>query len=154
MGEREPEAAEGGAASTSTSVSPWDAARRSAGSRPILVVDDEETVRGFVAGALRAGGFEVHVAESGRSAIKIVFGESAGISLLLTDVDMPGMSGIELAARLRAERPGLRVLLMTGRPEMVEEARDRDIVAGVLVKPFTLTELRDAVGHAIGPAAG
>ncbi len=154
MGERESEAAEGGAASASTSVSPWDAARRAAGTRPILVVDDDETIRAFVATALRAGGLEVHIADSGRSAIQIVFGESAGIALLLTDVDMPGMSGIELAARLRAERPGLRVLLMTGRPEMVEEARNRDIVTGVLVKPFTLTELREAIGRAIESAPG
>jgi CheY-like chemotaxis protein len=154
MGEREPEAAEGGAASTSTSASPWDAARRTAGVRPILVVDDQEMVRDFVATALRAGGFEIRVADSGRAAIQIVYGESAGIALLVTDVDMPGMSGIELAARLRAERPGLRVLLMTGRPEMVDEARDRDIVTGVLLKPFTLTELREAVGRAIGSGTG
>ena len=108
MGERELEAAEGGAASPLTaSVSPWDAARRAAGARPILVVDDEESIRRFVATALRAAGFEVHVADSGRSAIQTAFGESAGIALLLTDVDMPGMSGIELAARLRAERPAV-----------------------------------------------
>lgn len=152
MAEREARAADSGATSTSTTVSPWEAARNLVGGRPILVVDDDESVRGFVASALKASGFDVQVADSGRSAIKIVFGESAAFALLLTDIDMPGMSGIELAARLSAERPGLRVLLMTGRPEMAEQARDRDFIAGVLLKPFTLAELRDAVGRAIGSA--
>jgi len=123
-------------------------------SRTILVVDDEVAVLAFVAAALRRAGFDVLLAKDGREALKVVYGESRTPALLLTDIQMPAMGGVELAARLTAERPNLRVLLMTGRPDSVGPALERTIVAGVLLKPFTVDELRDAVDRALQtPAA-
>jgi len=120
----------------------------------VLVVDDEELVRAYVATALRAAGYAVLTAADGREAMRTVYGESRTPDLLLTDIDMPGMGGVELAARLTAERPGIQVLLMTGRPESVEPALDRTIVVGVLLKPFSTDELWQAVARCLPPAAG
>jgi CheY-like chemotaxis protein len=67
---------------------------------------------------------------------------------------MPGMTGIELAARLTAARPDVRVIFMTGDAESANRARDRaGFVDAVLLKPFTTAELREAVRAAIGDPA-
>jgi CheY-like chemotaxis protein len=70
----------------------------------------------------------------------------------VTDIDMPGMTGIELAARLTAERPAVRVIFMTGDTASAQRARDRAaaFIAAVLLKPFTTAELREVVRATIG----
>ena len=145
---------------------PDDPARRPAGTRVarprrasstrILVVDDEPAMRSFIADALRASGYDVIVAASGRDALSAVYADTLTPALLLTDIEMPGMNGIELAARLRADRPATRVVLMTGREASAARAREREgLVEGVLLKPFGIGELLEAVLEAIGepPAA-
>jgi len=121
----------------------------------VLVVDDEPAVRRFIADALRGAGYEVLTAGSGRDALGVVYQENRSPSLLITDIEMPGMTGVELAARVRADRPAIRVVLMTAREASVARARERDgLVDGVLLKPFGLAELLDAVFEAIGAPAG
>jgi CheY-like chemotaxis protein len=121
----------------------------------ILVVDDEPAVRRFVTEALRSSGYEVVAASSGRDALVSVYGESRTPTLLLTDIEMPGMSGVELAARVRADRPGIRVILMTGRETSAARARERaGLVEGVLLKPFGLAELLHAVLDALAESPG
>jgi CheY-like chemotaxis protein len=121
----------------------------------ILVVDDEPAVRRFVTDALRSSGYEVVAASSGRDALVSVYGESRTPTLLLTDIEMPGMSGVELAARVRADRPGIRVILMTGRETSAARARERaGLVEGVLLKPFGLAELLHAVLDALAESPG
>jgi len=67
-------------------------------------------------------------------------------TVLLTDIEMPGMTGVELAARLLAVRPGLRVVMMTGDPERATAARAHSsIVATVLQKPIPMADLLAAV---------
>jgi two-component system OmpR family response regulator len=120
------------------------------------VVDDEPAIRAFIAGGLRASGYDVVVAASGRDALAAVYADTLSPALLLTDIEMPGMNGIELAARLRADRPATRVVLMTGREASAARAREHQgLVEGVLLKPFGLAELLGAVLEAIGePPAG
>jgi CheY-like chemotaxis protein len=121
----------------------------------VLVVDDEPAVRHLAQSALRAMGYEVIVAAGGREALRAVYAESSSPALLVTDIDMPGMTGIELAARLTAERPTVRVIFMTGDAEIADRARDRaGFVSAVLLKPFTSGELREVVRDAIGEPAG
>jgi CheY-like chemotaxis protein len=121
----------------------------------VLVVDDEPSVRHLAQSALRTMGYEVTVASGGREALRMVYSESASPALLVTDIDMPGMTGIELAARLTAERPAVRVILMTGDVASAERARGRaGFVAAVLLKPFTTAELGDAVRATIGDPPG
>jgi CheY-like chemotaxis protein len=121
----------------------------------ILVVDDEPAVRRFVTDALRSSGYDVIGAGSGREALGAVYGKSQTPTLLLTDIEMPGMTGVELAARVRADRPAIRVILMTGREASAARARERaGLVEGVLLKPFGLAELLDAVLDALAVSPG
>jgi CheY-like chemotaxis protein len=131
-----------------------DAAPESLSGRAILVVDDEPSVRRYIADVLRNRGHEVIVAGGGREALRAVYEQSNTPALLLSDIGMPDMSGIELAARLSADRPGIRVVLMTGTPSSAESARGRpELVSAVLLKPFTLDDLLAAVDAALTPRA-
>jgi two-component system cell cycle sensor histidine kinase/response regulator CckA len=90
-------------------------AKRTAAPRDIsvLVVDDEDPVRRFVERVLREGGYTTALASGGAEAIQVA-ATLDPFDLLVTDVMMPQMSGDELARRLRASRPSLKVLYLTG----------------------------------------
>lgn len=80
----------------------------------ILVVDDNKDVRKFVAAILRAAHFRVLVAEDAPNAIKVSEQTTERIDLLLSDIDMPAMSGPDLGRRLKDSRPEIQVMLMSG----------------------------------------
>lgn len=104
----------------------------------ILVVEDEEEVRALARDVLEMNGYRVLEALDVADATRLAQTHSGPIDLLITDVVMPGVSGPELARRLRAHRPGLRVLCMSGYPE--SEDRRVEGEAGWtawLQKPFT-----------------
>jgi CheY-like chemotaxis protein len=127
--------------------SPGRTASRPVSSTSILVVDDDPAVLGLIDAVLRRAGAEVTAVGSGRAALRAIADGTCRPTLLLTDIDMPGMSGIELSARVSALRPGIQVLMMTGDPNSAVAARDRpDLVARVLSKPITVGELLDATG--------
>jgi two-component system cell cycle sensor histidine kinase/response regulator CckA len=84
------------------------------GTETILVVEDEDQVRAIVVNILRRQGYHVIPAENAGEALLLCDKRGEAIDLLLTDVVMPHMSGPELAARLKANRPRLRVLCMSG----------------------------------------
>jgi DNA-binding response OmpR family regulator len=112
----------------------------------VLVVDDEPVIRAFVARALAQAGFTTDTAGDGREALRLVAEDRVRPAILVTDIEMPGMTGIELAARLLALRPALRVVMMTGDTERATAARGHpSIVDAVLMKPMQVTELVDAV---------
>jgi CheY-like chemotaxis protein len=111
-----------------------------------LVVDDEPVVRAFVARALTRAGLTVMTAADGREALRLVAEDRVRPTVLVTDIEMPGMTGIELAARLLALRPAIRVVMMTGDPERAAAARGHpSIVDAVLLKPMQAEALVDAV---------
>ena len=83
------------------------------GPQRVLVVDDEEPVRRFVARVLQGGGYETLVAEDGPAAIAIAEKEGP-LAILVTDLMMPQMNGDELAGRMRQMQPGLKILYLTG----------------------------------------
>ena len=80
----------------------------------ILVVDDNELVLGLVVKVLKAERFRVLAAESGPAALKLALATDDPIDLLLSDVDMPEMSGPDLGQALKKSRPDLHVMLMSG----------------------------------------
>ena len=103
----------------------------------VLVVEDEEEVRALARDVLEMNGLRVLEALDVADAVRLAQTHPGPIDLLITDVVMPGASGPELARRLRAHRPGLRVLCMSGYPE--SEDRRLDGEAGWtawLQKPF------------------
>src|SRR6185437_2450996 len=81
--------------------------------RLILIVDDDDDVRDSVAGILEVAGYRVIGASDGTAALDIL-SRRRGIGLVLTDIRMPRMDGLELARRVAAARPSLKVLFMTG----------------------------------------
>jgi CheY-like chemotaxis protein len=82
------------------------------GNETILIVEDDDGVRGFVVEALSSCGYRTREARSGTEAIDVLKGE--GIELMLTDAIMPGMSGTELMVEARRLRPDLKLLLTSG----------------------------------------
>jgi two-component system, cell cycle sensor histidine kinase and response regulator CckA len=114
--------------------------------KTILLADDNREVRNLLDLVLRSQGYRVLAAENAEQALRIAEGYAGNIDLLLSDVMMPGLDGIELANRLQAARPCTAVLLVS--------AYAGGIVApgrswGFLPKPFTLRELLLQVQHSL-----
>jgi two-component system, cell cycle sensor histidine kinase and response regulator CckA len=112
--------------------------------KTILLVEDNDGIRMLVQHILEEGGFEVLVASDAAAALQIEGNFPRVIDLLLSDVMMPGISGPELAKKLKALRPEMRVMLMSGYSE------------GMLIlnygwyfiqKPFVPTALIGRVNH-------
>jgi len=118
----------------------------------ILLVEDSDVVRSVVANMLEGGGLTVLQASGGEEALAMARRGDAPIDLLLTDIVMPGMSGVELADRLARERPDVRILFMTGHAEkaVVNEGilgRHRECIG----KPFTQEQIRTRVRNILSP---
>jgi CheY-like chemotaxis protein len=112
------------------------------GPATVLVAEDESEVRALTARTLEAAGFTVIEAENGEQALEVSRRHEGPIDLLMSDVLMPKMGGIDLANRLSEERPGIRILLVSGySPDQTMAADDPSRVTGFLQKPFTSTEL-------------
>jgi CheY-like chemotaxis protein len=116
----------------------------------VLVVDDEPAVRRFVSRALQAVGLAVHEAEDGLEALSLIREGRAAIDVVVSDVVMPGLNGVELLKELALTHPEIPVLLISAYSP--EDLRQRGIAApcGVLPKPFTAAELVNLVHHCLG----
>jgi CheY-like chemotaxis protein len=109
----------------------------------ILVVDDEGVVNRLVTRYLSHLGYRVIGAASAEEALALVRRRDPRIDLVLSDVAMPGVSGIELAATLLSRVPGPSVILMTGvLPQDVERLDINGQIVRVLRKPLDLDELQ------------
>jgi len=107
----------------------------------ILIVDDERAVRESLRRALELEGYGVELAEDGESALERLRREPPPDAVIL-DVLMPGIDGLEVCRRLRADRHGVPVLMLTARAEV--DSRVEGLDAGAddyLPKPFALAEL-------------
>jgi len=93
---------------------PAESASRLQGSETVLLVEDEEAVRRLARGILETKGYSVLEANGGEEALQLCWEHQGPIHIMLTDVVMPGLSGRELAERLAALRPELKVLYMSG----------------------------------------
>jgi CheY-like chemotaxis protein len=112
------------------------------GSETILVVEDDEAVRGLVCRVLESAGYNVLLATRPSEA-ELLLAQAQNVDLLLSDVVMPEMSGFELAARLRNTRPDLRTLFISGNAYVASSSTHSE--AELLKKPFAPTELTLAV---------
>jgi signal transduction histidine kinase/ActR/RegA family two-component response regulator len=126
----------------------------SGGSETVLIVEDEPVVRRLTVRALAERGYHVLEAEDGESALEVARTHQGELHLLVTDVVMPGMNGKELADRLAAHRPDLRVLYISGYAEHAV-VRQGVLVEGIafLSKPFDLSELARTVREILDKAS-
>jgi PAS domain S-box-containing protein len=131
------------------SAAPAAAAR---GTEAILLVEDDVQVRALAREILEASGYAVLEAVSPDEALALAGGPRR-IDLLLSDIVMPGMNGVDLARRVRQARPGIRVLYMsghTGNAVTEEAALDPGLV--LLQKPFTMSTLTAKIREALDAA--
>jgi CheY-like chemotaxis protein len=112
------------------------------GTETLLLVEDEAAVRSSVRRLLEWHGYTVLEARNGADALRVYEANESGIDLVLTDIIMPEMGGHELIERLRARRPNLRVLFMSGYAERVF-TRNGSMPPGTgfVEKPFTVETL-------------
>jgi CheY-like chemotaxis protein len=122
------------------------------GTERVLVVEDEPAVRAITCRILEERGYETIAAPNGRAALVLVEAGGPAPDLLLADVVMPEMGGPELARRLAARHPGLRVLFASGYPrgDLGPDAPDEGV--SFLAKPFTPDLLARAVRAALDGA--
>lgn len=114
----------------------------------ILVVDDESIVHSFVSDALEDDGFEILTASNGIEALELF--ENQSVDLLITDIRMPKMDGVELVKRAKKIKTDLMVIYMTGYANL-NSAKDaiKQGASDYIMKPFELNEIRQAVYKAI-----
>jgi CheY-like chemotaxis protein len=123
------------------------------GSETLLVVEDEEGVRVLVRDYLRMNGYTVLEARHGAEALNIACEHPGEISLMITDVIMPGMNGRELAERMGILRPAMKVLYMSGYAETAVYRKGvLEPGAPFLQKPFGPLDLGRKVRDVLGPA--
>lgn len=106
----------------------------------ILVVDDDCTIRTFVKTLLEIEGYAVLIADDGETAMKLY--DQSMVAMLLTDVVMPNMNGLELADQLLRREPQLRILFMSG-------SGDASRGFGCVAKPFTAAGLLRRVSEVL-----
>lgn len=117
----------------------------------IVVIDDEKRIADTLALILRSKGYAAEVAYDGPSGL--VTCSQFSPQLVITDVVMPGMSGIEVAIELRRQLPDCKVLLYSGQAataQMIEEARSRGHDFELLAKPIHPIQLLEKVQSVIG----
>ncbi|HAH08378.1 MAG TPA: hypothetical protein DCM05_17940 [Elusimicrobia bacterium] len=119
------------------------AAEPPGGSESLLVVDDDASVRSLVVRALSSRGYQVAAASSPAEALAL----DLPVDLLVTDVVMPGMNGARLARELKARRPGLRILYISGYADLPDE--ELQSLTPLLHKPFGPEDLARAVRSAL-----
>jgi PAS domain S-box-containing protein len=120
------------------------------GTGTVLVVEDHASVRRLLHRILEGAGYRVLETSNGSEALDLADGHAGRIDLLLTDLNMPGMDGLELAEQLSASRPNLRVLVLSGDCTCLEQQIQARVPGGrCMQKPFKrealLSEVRAAV---------
>ena len=125
------------------------------GSGSILVIDDEESIRGLARHMLRQMGFDVETASDGREGVQIFREMAARNPLVLLDLTMPHLDGAATFAQLRRIRPDVRVILMSGYSEhsIATQFAGKGLV-GFIQKPFRIKDLRQLVRSAVDASRG
>jgi CheY-like chemotaxis protein len=109
----------------------------------VLVVEDDALIRMSIAEMLESRGHIVFEAGDGVEAMRWHGAED--IDILLTDVGLPGMNGVEVAERMREVQPSLPVLFATG--DQTANGVERDARTAIIVKPYGVADLIEAIGR-------
>jgi CheY-like chemotaxis protein len=114
----------------------------------ILLADDDPSVREFVRRALIQKGHAVTAADDGNEALDCL--DHQDFDLMITDVVMPGLDGIELSARASAKCPDMKILVITGYADQEQRAAvSTGGIESILIKPFTLQQICAAAANAL-----
>lgn len=108
---------------------------------PLLVVEDDAIVRMLIVEVLEALGYAVVEAKDAESALQILHNAEQALTLMMTDIGLPDMNGIELALKAQEVRPLLPILFASGFGENVQVPEGMPLIA----KPFSIDQLRDKV---------
>ena len=108
----------------------------------VLVVEDDPGVRNLVVLVLKQKGYDVLSASNGVEGLMVYTSYHSRVDLVLTDVDMPQMNGLELANRIRASDPSKKILIMTGG---LSDDVNGCLACPILSKPFAPNQLLEAV---------
>ena len=122
--------------------------------KSVLLVEDDAATRALIARQLRSSGVDVLALESGERVLREAADRYTSFDVVILDIHLPGMSGLELASLIQARRPGQPIVVITGDPDprLAREALSRGPVS-YLLKPFEMTELLGAVERALTRSA-
>jgi PAS domain S-box-containing protein len=124
------------------------------GSETVLVVEDEPAVRRITVDSLKRQGYKVHEAENGRTALDLARRLGSDIQLVVSDVVMPEMGGVEFVSELRQFLPKMPVLFLSGySEEAIRRHGELQQDARLLQKPFDLRELHSHVRELLSQAS-
>ena len=119
----------------------------------VLVVDDDPSLRQFIVGVLESNGFAFIEAANERQGLALFKANSDKIDLVILDMVMPGMSGLDLAAELERQRPGVKVLYISAHCSSIAmESILRQSADRVLLTPFTGPALVERLSHLLNKA--
>ena len=118
----------------------------------ILIAEDDVSVQSFVSRALTHRGHKITAVSDGSQALEML--EQQDFDLLISDIVMPGLDGIELAMRVSDDYPDLPILLMTGYSAERQRAHNVDeLICEVVTKPFTLRQICDSAERVVASKA-
>lgn len=116
----------------------------------LLIVEDDESVRTLAARALERAGHMIDIATDGAQGLALIRAAHGGYDLVVSDIRMPEMDGIQMAKAAASLFPAMKILLMTGYADQRERAEELNgVIVDVVQKPFTLAEIRARVEQAL-----
>ncbi|MEM7508930.1 MAG: response regulator [Pseudomonadota bacterium] len=115
----------------------------------VLVVDDQQTMRGLARQCLkRLGVIDVALAASGEAALETM--QTAKFDVVISDLNMPGLSGLELAAKIKAHPIFNRIPVFLATSEAYKDQAREDLVDYFVSKPFSVADMRSAIESKLG----
>jgi CheY-like chemotaxis protein len=133
-----------------TAISDRPSGARTTGAQTVLVVDDQPATHQLISSSLGPGGYKVLATSGSEECLRLVRDYTGRIDLLLTAIDLPRMSGRELAQAVAVLLPGIKVIFMSARPELLWSSELPEQKVGILLKPFSPRSLAEAVANALG----
>lgn len=125
----------------------------------VLVIDDEAAIRSLLTKRLQAADFEVETAEDGEAGLELLEKANPSVDLVILDLTMPGLSGIETHARMRRDHPELPILLSSGHPPeealpAIRNGHEKDGHSAYIQKPYRSAALLEKIEHLLADRPG
>lgn len=117
----------------------------------VFLVEDDTLVRALFRRILLGRGYSVLEAEDGKKALQVADGYAGAIHLLIADLHLPSLNGLEVARRIRRRHPECKVLIVSGyADDMIDSAETVDTLYSLLLKPFTADTFLERIDAILG----